>query len=209
MDKEELDICRSHRRLNKQACFAVTDEEELENHQSQGHQHEQVRLQEVRQSVQNNSGEVMSLRMVSIPSAAQLANHDQDPTKALLMWHKNHYPRLQDLIDILDAEPRSAPGDPPTQAEENLARALEELKITPRIEDNIQRGIRPYMIKRHAYLDAVHVACHAFCHWYQLWDFHTSLMICRSFLLMTYLPLSSSQRKRSRNGMSCQYSSST
>jgi hypothetical protein len=55
------------------------------------------------------------------------------------MWHENHYPRLHDLIDILDAKPRSAPGDPPTQAEEHLARALEELKITPQIEDNIQK----------------------------------------------------------------------
>ena len=184
------------------------DKEELENHRSWRRQHEQVCLQEVRQSVQNNSGEVMSLHMVSIPSAAQLANHDQDPTKALLMWHKNHYPRLHDLIDILDAEPRSAPGDPPTQAEENLARALEELKLCLRLRITYKRGIRSYMIKRHAYLDAVHVACRAFCHWYQLWDFHTRLMICGSSLLMTHLPLSSSQRKRSRNGTSCQNSSS-
>ncbi len=81
----------------------------------------------------------MLLHMVSIPSAAQLSNHDQGPTKALLMLHKNHYPHLHDLLDILVAEPRGAPDAPPTQAEQNLATALEVLKITPQIEDNIQK----------------------------------------------------------------------
>ncbi len=33
----------------------------------------------------------MLLHMDSIASATQLANHDQDRTKALLMWHKTHY----------------------------------------------------------------------------------------------------------------------
>jgi hypothetical protein len=81
----------------------------------------------------------MLLNMVSIPSTAQLSNHDQDPTKALLMWHKKHYPRLHDLLDILDLEPWGAPDAPPTQVEQNLATTLEELKIMPQIADNTQK----------------------------------------------------------------------
>ncbi len=77
--------------------------------------------------------------MVLIPSAAQLSNHDQDPTKALLMWHKNHYSRPHDLLDILDAEPQGVPDAPPTQAERNLATALEEFNIVPQIKDNMQK----------------------------------------------------------------------
>jgi hypothetical protein len=37
-------------------------------------------LQEAGQSLSNNAGEVMLLHMVSIPSATQLSNHDQDTT---------------------------------------------------------------------------------------------------------------------------------
>ena len=50
------------------------------------------------QSLSNSAVEVILLHMDSIASATQLANHDQDPTKALLMWHQNHYPRASNTL---------------------------------------------------------------------------------------------------------------
>jgi hypothetical protein len=143
MEEDELKNHFSWCHLNEQACIAAVEEDVIEDHQSwrQDSCHRLVTaLQEARQSLSNNAGELMSLHMVSIPSAAQLSNHDQDLTKTLLMWHKNHYPRLHNLLDILDVEPWGAPDAPPTQTEQNLATALEELKIMPQIEDNTQKN---------------------------------------------------------------------
>jgi hypothetical protein len=83
---------------------------------------------------------------------------------------QKHYPLLHNLLDILDAEPQGAPDAPPTQAEKNLATALEELKLPIRLRIIYRRIINPYMIKMHAYLAAVHAICCAFCHQYQVWE---------------------------------------
>ncbi len=129
------------------------------------------------------------LHMISIPSTAQLSYHDQDPTKALLMWHKNHYHHRHNLLDILDDEPQGAPDAPSTQMEQSLATALEDLKITPQIEDKLQK-------KHHSLHDQnVHIFGCCSCGMLCILPSVSGSVICGSFLMMPYSPLSSSQRK--------------
>jgi hypothetical protein len=50
-------------------------------------------------SLVNDNGEYLSHYMTSHPSAPQLANHEQCPVRALLLYHENNYPRLHYMMD--------------------------------------------------------------------------------------------------------------
>ena len=52
--------------------------------------------------------------------------------KAQMMWYANIFPHVHDLMDKMCTESPSAPDGLPNESEQDMIDALEEMKITPK-----------------------------------------------------------------------------
>jgi hypothetical protein len=86
----------------------------------------------------DNVEEQFSIDMMSIPNSNQLQNHEQDPIKALFLWHENSVSPLLDQMNILNDAYQHASGDSLTEAEDTFLNVLDELKITRETQHKIQ-----------------------------------------------------------------------
>ena len=68
-----------------------------------------------------------------------MVGFEYDAEKALMMSHENHYSILHDLMNDIRTEGPSAPGGLPKNSEQNMIETLEEMKITPKKQQRIQR----------------------------------------------------------------------